>query len=121
MAASSASFAATSPAQGLDATRNTYRALITMTLSAGTYTTGGYAVPWQTISGLPNIPSEYQPQSVGAESIANPPSGLWWVYNPTTGKMQAFVSGASGAASAEAASSVTVTDTVQIEAIFARQ
>ena len=121
MASATASFAATSPQQGLDFTGRTLRALITMTLSAGTYTTGGYTVPWQTITGLGTIPSEYAPQSVSGESVANPPSGIWWIYNPTTGKIQAFVGGAAGAASAEAANTVTVTDSVQIEAIFARQ
>lgn len=119
MPAATATAAITSPLSGADFTGRTYRGFVTVTFTAGTYVTGGFAVALQSILG---VPATLPPIKVEPADLTNPPSGIQWVWNQTTGKLQGFVTGAAVATPLEEAPNTTnvPAGSVVLEAVFAR-
>ena len=89
-----------------------------ITVVTGTYPAGGIGpLKLASLMGL-GIQSAV-PSKSWQDSVASPPTGLFYVYNPTTDKIQAFVPGASGAAMAEFSGTIPA-DIIQVQQWFNR-
>jgi hypothetical protein len=95
-----------------DFTARAFVARATVTITTGTYPTGGVGpLGLAALQGL-GIQSATPKQSF-QDSIANPPSGYVWLYDPATDKIRAFVSGAE-------ITGTVAADTVEVQQWFNR-
>jgi hypothetical protein len=110
----------------------------TITLTQGHYPVGGFALNWGAVSGIHTIPLGAQtasstgtimPIDLDAKSVANPPSGIVWLWDNVTGNLHAYIT--ADAASANSGPLIEFGgaampqwmfgDTIQFRAVFARE
>jgi len=91
-----------------------------VTITAGTYPAGGVGpLGLAAAAGIAVGNQSPVPAKSWQASAATPPSGYFWVYNPGTDKLQAYVAQGSGAAAAEFSGSLTA-DIVEVQQWFVR-
>jgi hypothetical protein len=117
---SNASFTIAPAQQQNGGDRNSIICRATVTIVGGTYVAGGFG-PLGIASLFNTSPSSNVPVVSKQDSISNPPSPVFWRYNPATDKLMAYVPGTAGsppiAGFAEFAGTID-SDTVSVEQTF---
>ena len=110
-----------------DFSANVFRAALTVTIAPGTqYATGGFGPIGAQLAFNLGV-NQSTPIFSEQNSMSNPPSGLTWVYNYVTDKIQCYVTGATASGSPPEAGELieypngaVIVDTVAVLQTFKR-
>ena len=107
---------------GVDNSQRFQRIYGTISISSGTYPSGGFAITWAAGS-QEVVKSNLPPVIAYFESVAAPPSGYSYTWDATNQKLRVFQNGAINSPQAEISGSIpsgVTGDTIAFELLYLR-